>query len=165
MATQAETEVLRLLSAIEVEPEDAAKAVLDLGDEAVTVLCEAALGSFPGLRAKVRTNAVALLGWVKHPQAQEATRLLIRDPNPDVSIRALRAVGRQKNSTITHDLGRMLQNASLPPLVAAEVVKALIAIDSPESRKALSAYDIADPKALPHRGSELVAAYLQSRPH
>ena len=66
MPTENEIRVLRLLSAIEISP-NAGATIEGWGNEAVTVLCEAALGSYPGLRQKVRTNAVSVLGSMSHP--------------------------------------------------------------------------------------------------
>ena len=160
MPTQAEITLLQLLSAIEVEPQSVAKAIEGLGNEGVTVLCDVALGTFPGLRPKVRTNAVALLGYVDHPQAKETVHLLVKDPDPDVGIRALRAAGRRKEASLVPELAKMLQAASLSPLVAAEVVGALQAIDSPEAHSALADYGQADPGKVPHRAAPVVNTYL-----
>ena len=134
-----------------------------LGNDAVTVLCDVALGTFPGLRPKVRTNAVALLGWVDHPQAAETLRLLVGDVNPDVKARALRAVGRKRDDVVVDDLGRMLREEALPPVIAAEVVKALLAIDSAAARVTLAEYEAADASRYPHRAAPVVRTYLHRR--
>jgi hypothetical protein len=162
MPTAAESTVLRTLSAIEVDGEAAAGVIQDLGNEGVTVLCEVALGTFPGLRAKIRANAVVVLASVNHPQAQEALHLLIRDPSPDFSIRALRAVARRKDLTVVAELGTLLRQATLPPLVAAETVLALRAFDSTDARQILDTYRLADPGRFPHRGAAAVQQALQT---
>ena len=59
MPTQDEIRVLNLLSAVDYAPgTDPGKLIESWGNGAVTVACEAALGTYPGLRPKVRTNAV-----------------------------------------------------------------------------------------------------------
>jgi len=162
MPTTAASTVLRMLSAIEVDSEAAAEVVQDLGNEGVTVLCELALGTFPGLRAKIRANAVVVLAWVSHPQARETLQLLIRDPSPDFSIRALRAVARRKDPTIVAELGTLLQQVTLPPLVAAETVVALQTFDSTDARQILDVYRLADPGRFPHRGAAAVQQALRA---
>lgn len=158
MPTEAETRVMQILSAIEVPPA-AADLIESLGTEAVTVVCEAALGSYPGIREKVRTNAVSLLGMIDHPQARETVPLLVNDPNPDVAIRAMRAAGAQRNDDVVPRLDRLLSRPDAPPLLAAEAVKALIAVDSTAARASLTTYAEADsPPA--HRDSALVRRIL-----
>ena len=95
MPSETEAAVLKMLSAIEISPA-LARRIERQGNEAVTALCEIALGVPPGLRMKVRTNATALLDKVDHPQARETLELLLSDPNEGVRIRALRAAGRAK---------------------------------------------------------------------
>jgi len=163
MSTPIESAILRLLSAIEIDSESAAAAIADWGNEGVTVLCDVALGTFPGLRPKVRLNAVALLDAVDHPQAHETRHLLLRDPNPDVSVRALRGSARLRDTAVVAELGRALQQTSLPPLVAAEAVRALIAIDSPDAQQVLTHYAAADPTQYPHRAALAVNGQLRLR--
>jgi HEAT repeat protein len=160
MPTEMEIQVLEVLNAIEI-PSGAAREIESWGNEAVTVVCEAALGTYPGLRSKVRYNAVSLLGKMDHPQAREAVPLLINDPDPDVAIRAMRAAGRQNSAEGVGRLGEILRRENAPPLLAAEAVKALSAIDSSQARTALEEYTGASPNALPHRGSPAVQAVLQ----
>jgi HEAT repeat protein len=148
-----------MLTAIELK-RSAAKRIQQLGNEAVTALCEIALGMHPGLKPKVRTNATALLDSVDHPQARETLQLLVTDDNPDVRIRALRGVGRARFDGATPQLAAMLRRPETQPLIAAEAVKALAAIDSAPARAALSAYqDTRDP-ALLHRHSTTVMSVL-----
>jgi HEAT repeat protein len=162
MPTEDEKRVLNLLSAVDYAPgTDPGKLIESWGTGAVTVACEAALGSYPGLRLKVRTNAVAALGTIDHPQAREAVTLLVKEPLADLRIRALRAAGAQKNTSVVGDLAVMLQSPSLESLIAVEVVKALLAIDTPEARSALQAYRTATADQLPHRGNALVSSYLE----
>jgi HEAT repeat protein len=163
MPTPAETTVLRLLSSIEIDSEATAAAILDLGNEGVTVLCEIALGTFPTLRPKMRLNAVSLLDAVNHPQARETMRMLLRDANQDVSVRAIRAAGRLRDPESVVELDRSLRQPTLSPIVAAETVRALTRIDSPNARQTLSAYEAADPSALPHRGAAVVVQQLRLR--
>ncbi len=164
MPTEDEKRVLNLLSAIDYAPgTDPGKLIESWGVGAVTVACEAALGSYPGLRAKVRSNAVGVLGTVDHAQARETIALLVKDPNSDISIRALRAAASQKYAAVVPDLATMLQVPALSPLVAVEVVKALISIDTPQAKTALQTYREASPEHLPHRGNPLIASYLGTR--
>ena len=123
MPTEIELRVIRTLSAIEVA-DNAAETIEAWGNEAVTALCEIALGSFAGARNKVRTNAAGLLGSMRHPQARETLQMLVKDPNPDVSIRAIRATGRQQNTDAVKDLSLLLKKPDLSALFAAEVVSA-----------------------------------------
>jgi HEAT repeat protein len=160
MPTEIELRVIRTLSAIEVA-DNAAETIEAWGNEAVTALCEIALGSFAGARNKVRTNAAGLLGSMRHPQARETLQMLVKDPNPDVSIRAIRATGRQQNTDAVKDLSLLLKKPDLSALFAAEVVSALKAIDSLEARGALQTYSTADPGQYPHRASPLVSSYLK----
>ena len=162
MPTQDEIRVLNLLSAVDYAPgTDPGKLIESWGNGAVTVACEAALGTYPGLRPKVRTNAVAVLETIDHPQARETVAMLVKDSNSDVSIRALRAAAGQKNNAVVRDLDTLLQSPSLPPLVAVEVVKTLINIGSNQAKRALQTYKDASPNQLPHRANVLIASYLE----
>jgi HEAT repeats len=162
MPTENERKVLNLLSVVDLAPGvDPGKLIQSWGNEAVTVACEAALGSYAGLQRKVRTNAVAVLETIDQPQARETVRLLVKDPDSDVQIRALRAAAGQKNAEVVADLSKMLQSAVLAPVIAAEVVKALQAIDSPQARQTLQDYEAADATQLPHRGAAVVSGYLR----
>lgn len=162
MPDETVVQVMKILSAIEIPP-GAAKQIEEMGNAAVTVLCDVALGSYPGLRPKVRTNAVALLRWMSHPQALETTALLINDANPDVAIRALRAAGVQKNEDVVDKIGQILTKPASNPLLAAEAAKALLAIDSPKARTLMENYEKASPNTLPHRHSPEVENILQTR--
>ena len=154
--------VMKILSAIEIPPQ-AAQKIEEMGNAAVTVVCEVALGSYPGLRPKVRNNAVALLGWMTHPQALETTALLVNDANSDVAIRALRAAATQKNDDVVDKIGQMLKKPVSSPLVAADGVKALLAIDTPKSRSVFEDYEKQSPNVLPHRGSAVVRDIIEKR--
>jgi HEAT repeat protein len=154
MPTPVETRVLRLLTAIDADPTDVARTVLELGTPAVTVLCDVALATFPGMRQKVRTNAVALLGWVEHPQANETLRLLVADPDPDVASRAMRAVGRRLDAAVPN-IATVLGREETEPRVAAEAVKALRGLESAQANGALARY--VDGEGAPsHRRSTVV---------
>src|SRR6266567_1847039 len=101
MPTQNEERVLDLLSAVDHAPGvDPGKLIQSWGPDAVTVACEVALGSYPGLQRKVRTNAVAVLETINEPQALETVALLVKSPDSDVSIRALRAAAGQQNAAV-----------------------------------------------------------------
>jgi hypothetical protein len=160
MPTENEVKVLRLLSAIEIPP-NAGEIIQGWGVEAVTIACDAALGNYPALRPKVRTNAAAVVGTMSHPQAKEAVRLLLKEANTDVCVRALRAASRQKREDIVPDIGDLLDSAALPAVVAAEAVKALVAIDSSAARSKLQAYMAKSAAAAPHRGSPVVQAVMK----
>lgn len=162
MPDETVVKVMEILSAIEIPP-GAAQHIEEMGNEAVTVVCEVALGSYPGLRLKVRTNAVALLGSMTHPQAIETTSLLVNDDNPDVAIRALRSAGMQKNNNVVDKIGQMLKRPNSSPLLAAEGVKALLTIDTAKSRSVLEGYENQNPQALPHRGSHVVQDIIRTR--
>jgi hypothetical protein len=167
MPTEIETSVINLLSATDYAPgTDPGKLIESWGNEAVTVACEIASGAYPGLRKKIRTNAVDALPTIDRPQARETVQLLVKDTDADISIRsirALRAAASQKNANAVGAMANLLKSASLPPLVAAETVAALIAIDSSEARQALQQYESADPIAYPHRGNDLVKQFLSGR--
>ena len=153
--------VMEILSAIEIPP-SAAQEIEQMGNEAVTVVCEVALGSYPGLRFKVRTNAVSLLGWMTHPQAIETTALLVNDANPDIAIRALRAAGRQKNDVVVDKIEQTMKKAAATPLIVAEGLKALLAIDSSKSRSVFEGYEKGTANASPHRDTPLVQNILKT---
>ena len=152
--------VMKILSAIEIPP-SAAEKIEEMGNPAVTVVCEVALGSYPGLRFKVRTNAVALLGWLKHPQAIETIALLVNDANPDIATRALRAAGRQKNDGVVDKIAEMMKQPAASPLLVAEGLKALLAIDSSKSRSTFDEYEKGSPNT-PHRHTPVVQNILQT---
>jgi len=162
MATKDEIRVMEVLNAVEV-PAAAGPAIERWGNNAVTILCEVALGTYAGIRFKVRTNAVALLGTLTHPQAMESVQLLIADRDDDVSIYAMRAAGRQKNPAAVAQLDTRLKRRDLPPLLAAEAVNALSAIDSREARNVLKTYAAASPEEYPHRGSAVVRESLSKQ--
>jgi hypothetical protein len=159
MATENEARVLEILRGFEM-PDGTAAAIERWGTDAVTVVCEAALGTYTGVRPKVRYNAVALLGGMSHPQAKETVHLLISNPNPEVSIRAMRAAARQPNELAVNDLSLVLAKPDLPPVVAAEAVKALNAIGSAEARSALARYAASAGEESQHRRNPLVVKHL-----
>jgi HEAT repeat protein len=161
MATENEIRVMRLLSAIEV-PLDAANIIESWGTEAVTVTCEAALGTYVGLRPKIRTNAAAVVGKMEHPQARETHRMLITDESPGVAIRALRAAARRRDDALTGLIGTVIRRPATDPLVAVEAVRALREIDSPAARKELADYVKASNDRLPHRSSAVVRKTLET---
>jgi hypothetical protein len=164
MPTEAETSVINLLSATDSAPgTDPGKLIDSWGNDAVTVACEIASGAYPGLRKKIRTNAVDALPTIDRPQARETVQLLVKDTDADISIRALRAAASQKNANAVGAMANLLKSAALPPLVAAETVAALIAINSSQARQALQQYESADPVAYPHRGNDLVKHFLSGR--
>lgn len=148
-----------LLDAIDI-PAGTAQHIENLGNEAVTVICEAALGSYPGLRQKVRTNAVALVGQMSHPQARETLALLLGDPDVNISIRALRAAGRQRNEELVEKIARVLLQPNASGILAAEALAALLHIDSPEARLHVKAYDAASADEFSHRSSLAVEQTL-----
>lgn len=161
MPDETVVKVMKILSAIEIPPR-AAERIEEMGNDAVTVVCEVALGTYPGLRPKVRTNAVALLGWMTHPQAVETTELLVNNANPDVAIRALRSAGIQKNDGVVDKIGQMLKKPTSSPLVVAEGIKALLAIDSAKSRSVFEGYEKESPTSS-HRGSPVVQDIIRTR--
>ena len=160
MPTEIESRVLEALSAIEIEPE-LARLIEEWGNEAVTVVCEAALGTYVGLRPKIRTNAIVLLGHMSHPQARETVPMLVNDSDRDVAIYAMRAAGRQRNEAVTEKLGRVLEASDSAPLLAAEAFNALTQIGSSAARSHVEAYSAASPEHLPHRASAAVNAVLR----
>jgi hypothetical protein len=162
MPSPTEIEVMRLLSAIDARPEDVAATIMAGGSPSVTVVCEAALGSYPGIRTKIRTNAASLLGWLQHPQAAETASLLVLDDDPDVAIRALRAVRRQGNEGAIDHAVLLLQRPGTSPVVAAEVVKALSGFETNRAKTALARYRDASPADLPHRDAAVVRAALEA---
>lgn len=162
MPTEVELQVLKLLTAIELSPA-VAQRIEAMGNEAVTVLCEVALGTYPGLRTKVRTNAAGLLGWMTHPQAAETLRLLLDDPDPDVRLHAFRAVATKRDEGAVETLTRVLGSAETSGLMAAEALKALRAIGSARALQAISAYEQASGDTYPHRASAVVRDVLATK--
>lgn len=162
MPTEIEKKIIKALSAIEISPKLAGD-IEAMGNEAVTVLCETALGIYPGLRQKIRSNAVAILGWMTHPQARETVELLINDPDRDISIRAMRSAGRQKNDNTIAQLALVLNKTDTDPLIAAEAVQSLISNGSANAKAALDQYASKSSQALPHRGNALVQQLLHKR--
>jgi len=162
MPTEDEARVIKILSAIEIPPA-AAKKIEDMGKQAITVVCEAALGSYPGLRSKIRTNAVALVGQMTSPQASETLSMLVTDANADVAIRAIRAVGRRKREDIVPTLSQILGKPDTAPILAAEAAKALRAIGSAAALAALTTYEASSSKVYPHRGSAVVRDVLEKK--
>ncbi|MEO6381540.1 MAG: HEAT repeat domain-containing protein [Nitrobacter sp.] len=164
MPTETENAVINLLSVTDLPPgTDPGKLIETWGNEAVTVACEIASGAMPGLRKKIRTNAVDALQTIDRPQARETVQLLIKDADTDISIRALRAAASQKNNNAVGAMTKLLQSTALPPLLAAETVDALIKIDSSDARQALQQYESADPTKFPHRDNNLVKQFLKAR--
>lgn len=161
MATETETKVLKLLSSIEV-PEDASERIEAMGPEAVNVACEAALGTYVGLRPKLRTNAAAVVGRMKTEQARETLLLLVTDPSDDVAIRALRAVGRRSEPELFERAALVLRRPDASPLVVAEALHALAADSAPPAaREALDRYRDAKYEDSPaHRRSLVVERAL-----
>jgi hypothetical protein len=160
MPTETEINVMKIISAIEI-PTNAAKAIESMGTEAVTVLSEVALGTYPVFRTKIRSNAVALVGQLEHPQSIETMSLLVKDSNPDISIRAMRAAGRRKMGIVVDYIGGLLKKAETSPILAAEAANSLINIDSPAARTYLETYNTSDPNIYPHRGSTVVKEILR----
>jgi HEAT repeat protein len=158
MPTPTEIRVMRLLTVIDAAPTDMARGVMAEGTAGVTVVCEAALASYPGLREKVRMNAIALLGWLDHPQARETAVLLVEDPDRDAAIRAIRSVGRQHDDQSVPALQRILTQKSTDPIVAAEAVKALASVGSERAASVLGTYRKAN--EIGHRGSAVVREVL-----
>ena len=79
-----------------------------------------------------------------------------------MSIRAMRAAGRQGNERVVDTLEQIIKKGESSPLIAAEAVKALSAISSPEAEAILDAYVAVGPDTYPHRGSAVVADVLKS---
>ena len=163
MPTDVEVRVMQLLSAIEV-PSNAAELIEELGTEAVTVACEVALGSYPGVRLNVRTNAAAVVGRMTHPQARETLAMLVTDENPRVALRALRAAGRRQDDTLVGEIATVLRRATTDQFTANEAIRALRAIGSPAALRELDEYAGASPEGLPHRSSALVQHALRKAP-
>lgn len=162
MATETERRVLRMLGAIE-PPSDAAEQIEHMGPEAVNVACEAALGTYVGLRPKIRTNAAAIVGRMNTDQARETLALLVTDPNEDVAIRALRAVGRRDEPTLVQRVALLLQRADASPLLIAEAVNALAETPARNAaREALDTYRGMQGEAAPtHRLHPMVEQALR----
>ncbi|MCB1676727.1 MAG: HEAT repeat domain-containing protein [Halioglobus sp.] len=160
MPIEIETRVMQLLSAIDGAYESI-HAIEAMGSEAVTVVCEAALGSYPGIPSRSRKSAAALVGRLNHPQAQETLALLVRDSDPDIAIRAIRASGRNRRDDLVNDLGEMLSDGATPTLVAAEALKALAATGSPEAMEQIERYRRGDAKASAHRLSNVVRSVFR----
>ena len=152
MPTEIESRMFQLLRAIEIE-DDAPQYIESLGNEAVTVICEAALGSYPGIRPKMRANAVVLAGRMSHPQALETIALLVSDPDPGIAIRAMRAAGRKRSADLVEKIARVLDQPMSGGLLAAEALDALLQIDTPEAQHRVKAYEAASATDLPHRRS------------
>jgi HEAT repeat protein len=163
MPTETERRVLQMLSAIEVSP-DAPALIEAMGTDAVTVVCEAALGTYEGVRLKVRSNAAAVVGRMSHPQALETLALLVNDASPDVATRAVRAIARRGDAHLVPRIAELLTQASTADWLAAEAVRALAAFDLPAAREALASYAATPPERLHHRGSAVVEAALARRP-
>lgn len=140
MATEIEKRVLGLLSMIEV-PRNAPDLIEEMGPEAVNVACEAALGTYVGLRPKTRTNAAAVVGRMQSQQARETLLLLITDPSDDVAIRALRAARRRAEPELLERAALVLERPEANPLVVVEAVHALRAAPAAgDARQALDRY-------------------------
>jgi hypothetical protein len=88
--------------------------------------------------------------------------LLVKDPNPDIAIRAIRVAGRQKNEQLGDYIGGLLKRADTPPIVAAEAMKSLIAINSSATKTYLESFNSTDPNSYPHRGSAVVKEILRT---
>jgi hypothetical protein len=160
MPTEMESRTLQLLRAIEIN-RDSASYIESLGHEAVTVVCEAALGSYPGIRPKMRANAVTLAGKMNHPQALETTELLVSDPDANMAIRAVRAAGRKRSAGLVNKIARVLDQPFSDTLLVAEALNALLQIDTPEARLRVKAYEGANAADLPHRRSRAVEHTLR----
>jgi hypothetical protein len=160
MPTEMESRMFQLLRAIEIE-DDAPQYIESLGNEAVTVICEAALGSYPGIRPKMRANAVVLVGRMSHPQALETIALLVSDPDPGIAVRAMRAAGRKRSAGLVEKIARVLDQPMSGALLAAEALDALLQIDTPEAQHRVKAYEAASPTDLPHRRSPPVEYTLR----
>lgn len=158
MPTEMESRMFQLLRAIEIE-RDAPQYIESLGNEAVTVICEAALGSYPGIRPKMRANAVVLAGRMNHPQALETIALLVSDPDLGIAIRAMRAAGRNRTTGVVEKIARVLDQPMSGALLAAEALDALLQIDTPEAQLRVKAYEAAND--LPHRRSPPVEYTLR----
>lgn len=164
MPTPIETEVMRLLTSVDARPADLAARIMELGTPAVTVVCEAALGSYPGIRNKTRTNAVALLGWLPHPQAAEAVVMLVGNEDPDVASRAMRAAGRSANEAAIERIAAVLSRPETSPILAAEGVRSLATVGTPAANAVLESYRQAGEDILQHRGAAVVRTALEKGP-
>jgi len=162
MPTDVELRVLKLLTSIELSPATAAE-IEAMGNDAVTVLCEVALGTYPGLRVKARTNAAGVLGWMTHPQAAETLLLLLDDSDADVRLHAFRAVGGKRDQAAVDTLARVLGEPQSSALMAAEATKALLAIGTPKAQQSVAAYEAASPELLPHRRSAVVRDVIEKK--
>ncbi len=136
-----QTQVRNVLSANEIEsPEQTATSIEQLGNEVVTFLCDIALGYEIVNREKIRTNAVSLLGWMKHPQALETVSRLIDDTDPDISLRAIRAAVRQNNVDAVKSIGRLLSEPDIGEILSSEAFNGLSNIDSVEAKRLIEQY-------------------------
>jgi hypothetical protein len=150
---------LNILSSIEV-PLDAPERVDAAGAEAVNVVCEAALGTYVGLRPKVRSNAAWMIGRMTSQQARETLLLLVNDPSDDVAIRAIRAVGRRPTAELEERVALTFSRADANPLVVAEAVRALVG--TPNGQAALAKYRELSGAGIPaHRRSPVVERALR----
>jgi HEAT repeat protein len=167
MPTPIETWVLDMLSAVEV-PLDAAEQIERAGPEAVNVVCEAALGTYVGLRPKVRTNAAWVVGRMTAEQARDTLMLLVTDPDDGVAIRAIRAAGRLQIPELDARVALALERDEADPLLVVEAVAALAG--SPTERQALQRYVDSTGSAAPaHRRNAAVERairrHLDTRPN
>jgi hypothetical protein len=160
MPSEIEVRVMRLLSAVELPP-GAAPRIERMGTEAVTVVCEAALGTYVGQRAAIRHHAAALVGRMAHVQAVETLALLLESDDPGVARRALRAVRRRDRRDLVPHVQALLDRDDTPPGLAAEAVLTLAAVDSDPARAALAAYRGRDAAAPPHRRAPVVRRALE----
>jgi hypothetical protein len=158
MATEVETRVMQILSSIEM-PKGTAQRIEAMGTEAVTVVCEAALGSFVGQRPSLRNNAATLIGRMSHVQAVETLALLISSDSPSVARRALRAMRRRRRDDLVPAVQGLLEREHTPPTLAAEAVLALAALESDPAREALASYKDRTPLGT-HRASPVVRRAL-----
>ena len=162
MASDIEERVFRLLSATDYAQDSTpGKLVKSWGEEAISALCNIALGGQRAVHTKVRTNAAGLLETMTHPQAMETARMLLFDPSLDIAVRALRATASQRNPDTVRDIQRLLIRPDLHPLLVVESMKALSGIGTAAARKALEAYRSSE-VGMHHRADPVVARFIKS---
>jgi hypothetical protein len=162
MASDIEARVLRLLSATDFAQDSTpGKLVESWGEEAISALCNIALGGQRAVQTKVRTNAAGLLETMTHPQAMETARMLLSDPSLDIAVRALRATASQRNPDTVRDIQRLLIRPDLHPLLVVESMKALSGIGTAAARKALKTYRSSE-VGMHHRADPVVARFIKS---
>lgn len=159
MFTESQTKVLQMLGAVEL-PRGSAARIEALGNDAVTLLCDAALGSFVGIAAGQRHRAAFLVGCLSHPQALETLPLLVGSDAPGVARRALRALRRRQRVDAVLQIQALLDQDGTPPTLAAEAILTLAALNAEPARAVIAGYERRAPAPGSHRGAAVVRRAL-----